>query len=142
MLIVRLPIFPAHSQVAIGDYTTDPDTWPEWTDDDIAQGFAVSSSMVYVGLTDRSDFVTVDVRDGDPGRDDIVLFDGTLRLGALTIAAPGTTSLPVLALSSTAAEWKTVLTVNDRERENIRHITVYLPEYADPDMPDGAWMNI
>lgn len=141
MLIARVPIFPSQSQVTIGDYTTDADTWPEWTDDEIARGIATSESMVYVSLGDRSDFITVDVRDGNPGPGDVVVFDGTLHLGALTIAAPGTTPPPILALPDTA-DWKTLITVNDHERENVRHVVVYFPEYADPEMPDGAWMNI
>ncbi|MDQ3576804.1 MAG: hypothetical protein M3443_04210 [Actinomycetota bacterium] len=141
MLIARVPIFPGYSQVAIGDCTVDLDTWPEWTDDEIDRGIATSASMLYVGLADRSDFVTVDVRDGEPASKDLVIFEGTLRLGALTIAAPGATPPPVLALPG-IADWKSLVTVNDRERENIRHVTLYLPEYADPEMPDGSWMNI
>lgn len=141
MLIARVPVLPGHSQVVIGDQSSDPDAWPEWTDAEIARGVAASASMVYVGVGDRSDFITVDIRDGEPGAGDTVIFEGMLRLGALTVAAPGAMNPPILALPG-AGEWRTLLTVNDRERENIRHVVVHLPEYADPDMPDGAWMNI
>ncbi|MCG8914351.1 hypothetical protein L6E12_00885 [Actinokineospora sp. PR83] len=76
MLIARVPVLPGHAQVAIGDHASDPDAWPEWTDDEIARGAAASASMVYVGLGDRSDFITVDIRDGEPGVGDTVIFEG------------------------------------------------------------------
>ncbi|WP_424183865.1 hypothetical protein ACOBQX_18060 [Actinokineospora sp. G85] len=141
MLIARVPIFPSHSQVTIGDYTTDVDTWPEWTDDELDLGVAASASMLYVSLADRSDFITVDIRDSSPTPSDIVIYEGTLRLGTVTIAAPGTTPPPILKLPD-VADWKAIVTVNDRDQENIRHVTLHLPEYADPEMPDGAWMHI
>lgn len=137
MLIARVPVIPGFSQIIIGSGRTGPGVdLPEWDEDSFDQGFAASSSMVYVGTGDRSDFVVVDVRDDGPAADAVLLFDGTLRMGTL-IASPPDDSPSLMLFLPGEADWRTFITVDTPERERIRRITVHLPELADPRLPDG-----
>jgi hypothetical protein len=102
---------------------------------------SVSPSMLLVGTSDRPDRVIVDVRDGKPTSDEIVLFDGVLIVSTLSITPGDGQPVQTLVMPGGGA-WETVITANARERDSIRHLTIYFPEFADPGMPDGPWMRI
>jgi hypothetical protein len=132
-----VPIIPGYAQVVIGSGQTGPDIdLPEWDDENYDKGIAVSSSAVYVGTGDRSDFVVVDVRDDVPAADAVVLFEGKLRMSTLIASPPDDSPSTTLFLPG-EADWRTFITVDTPERENIRRITVHVPELADPRLPDG-----
>ncbi|SDD86968.1 hypothetical protein [Actinokineospora iranica] len=141
MLLLRQPVRPSHGQVCLGDYKSDPDTWPEWTDEEFERGVAVSPGMIFIDINDTPEFVVVDIRDGNPEAGETVLFDGMLDVSTLSITGGGTATVQSFLLPD-SGEQKVIIVVNDTDRSNIRHVSVYFPHYADPDMPDGAWMNI
>ncbi|EWC59738.1 hypothetical protein UO65_4977 [Actinokineospora spheciospongiae] len=97
--------------------------------------------MIFISIDDTSEFVIVDVRDGTPSTGEAVLFDGVLDVSTLSVTGGGTTTAQSLLLPD-SREQKVTITANGTDRSNIRHVTIHFPEYADPDMPDGAWMNL
>ncbi|SDD73829.1 hypothetical protein [Actinokineospora iranica] len=138
MLIIRVPLIPGFSQIFIGDGRTGPEAdVPEWDNESENRGYAASRSTVLVATGDRSDYVVVDVLNEVPAPDAIVLFTATLRLRTLVVSPPDEVpTRPVLFLPD-EADWRTVITVDSSESENIRRIFVHLPELADPRLPDG-----
>jgi hypothetical protein len=134
MLLVRLPVFPDHAQVCVGD-SKSTDT-PEWDDDPLVRGVAASASELLIATAEPPGYVLVDVRDGSPPAEAAVVFEGCLRIDrTLSIGAVSSPAKEILVLPG-GGDWRVMVTVDDPEAA--RHVTVWLPEFADVDMPDGV----
>ncbi|KJK46339.1 hypothetical protein UK23_23770 [Lentzea aerocolonigenes] len=126
------------SQIVIGDRRPGRDNLPEWDDDSNAKGIAVSAGAVCIATADRADFVFVDFRNDEPSSTEPTWFEGKMQLGAISAAPPDDVPASVLWLPGDTA-WRVVITGDSAEQEDLRHVTVYLPELADARYPDGPW---
>jgi hypothetical protein len=138
-LLVRIPVIPFHNQVSIGDYKET--SVPEWDSAGHTKGVVASDSHLLVATCNDADsHVVVDVYAGEPSeRHDNLIFDGTLRVDsqALTIRSVTVDPSRILLLPRPGT-WQVKVFV-DPERQ-ARHVTMFIEDYEDEDMPDDPWM--
>ncbi len=139
-LLARLPVMPFYNQVMIGDHKET--AVPEWDSTTRGSGVSASETSLLVSTcNDQDGHVIVDVRAGNiAGEYGRLVFDGTLRIDSQTLAIGSVTSEPSRGLYfPRPGEWQVKVYVNPSTEA--RHVTVLIPDYNDPDMPDEPWMS-
>jgi hypothetical protein len=132
MLLVRLPVFPDHAQVCVGD-SKSSDT-PEWDEESLGRGVAASASELLIATAEPPGYVLVDIRDGSPPAEAAVVFEGQLTIDrTLNIGSTTSPAKEILVLPGGGA-WRVIVTVDNPEAA--RQVTVWLPEFVEGDMPE------
>lgn len=136
MLILRLPVVPGLNHIYIGEGIIGEEfEAPNSTAGTLGPGIEVSPSGMFIETRAGLDYVIVDVHTGAPPPTERLIFTGTMHLASLGISPPDIDVQPLLDFLH-PADRKISVTVDADGHLYIRRVSVYLPEFSDPRLPD------